>query len=373
LVPSGADGKGHVQVRHATRPSQKFQPLPAPTGAAPFHLALSDVLEPPALAGIRQSGQLVFHVAGDTGGINQAVPQQIVAMWMEHDLALAPPARPAFFYHLGDVVYFNGDADQYYPQFYEPYGSYAAPILAIPGNHDGDPSEPSVPSLAAFIENFCATTPHLTPEAREVDREAMIQPNVYWTLTDPLVTLVGLYTNVPEGGQLDDDQIAWLRSELADAPEDAALIVAMHHPIYSAESVHSGSAYLGEVLEGAVAQSGRVPDLVLAGHVHNYQRFVRTWHDRQVPFIVAGAGGYWHLHPIMKSAQQTPWQALPDVTLETYKKDRHGYLRLTVTSGAITGEYVTVPRPQESWSEGPVEVFDAFSVDLGTHTVTTTK
>jgi hypothetical protein len=75
----------------------------------------------------------------------------------------------------------------------------------------------------------------------------------------------------------------------------------------------------------------------------------------------------------MKSAQQTPWQALPDVVLETYKKDRHGYLRLTVTSAAITGEYVTVPRPQESWSKGPVEVFDAFSIDLTAHTVTTTK
>ena len=47
-----------------------------------------------------------------------------------------PP--PSFFYHLGDVVYFTGARSSYYDQFYDPYLHYAAPIFAIPGNHDGD-------------------------------------------------------------------------------------------------------------------------------------------------------------------------------------------------------------------------------------------
>lgn len=46
--------------------------------------------------------------------------------------------RPSFLYHLGDVVYFYGEASNYYPQFYEPYAFYPVPIFAIPGNHDGD-------------------------------------------------------------------------------------------------------------------------------------------------------------------------------------------------------------------------------------------
>ena len=46
---------------------------------------------------------------------------------------------PSFFYHLGDVVYNFGEAAYYYDQFYEPYRNYPAPILGIPGNHDGVP------------------------------------------------------------------------------------------------------------------------------------------------------------------------------------------------------------------------------------------
>jgi hypothetical protein len=45
---------------------------------------------------------------------------------------------PAFFYHLGDVVCYDGERGSYYPQFYEPYLHCPAPIFAIPGTHDTD-------------------------------------------------------------------------------------------------------------------------------------------------------------------------------------------------------------------------------------------
>jgi len=47
-----------------------------------------------------------------------------------------------------------------------------------------------------------------------------------------------------------------------------------------------------------------------------------------------------------------------------YVDDRHGYLRLTATARELHGDYVTVPRPQESWSHGPVTVADTFTVTL---------
>jgi acid phosphatase type 7 len=69
--------------------------------------------------------------------------------------------------------------------------------------------------------------------------------------------------------------------------------VAVHHPIYSAYGPHPGSQHLEGVLDQACAASGRVPDLVLTSHVHNYQRFAAPLGGRQsVPFIVAGGGGY---------------------------------------------------------------------------------
>ena len=52
----------------------------------------------------------------------------------------------------------------------------------------------------------------------------MTQPNVYWTLETPFVTFIGLYTNVPEGGWMDNNQIAWLQSELTAAPQNNSLV-----------------------------------------------------------------------------------------------------------------------------------------------------
>ena len=132
---------------------------------------------------------------------------------------------------------------------------------------------------------------------------------------------------------------------------------------------------MGGVLDAAVTASGRTPDLVMTGHVHNYQRFTRSVDGRQVPYIVAGAGGYWHLHYMAKDANGNPlpkpWPTPdPDVTLENYVDDRHGFLRLTVDAKSLKGEYVTVPRPQESWRNGPVATADTFTIDLAKHTVT---
>ena len=363
-----------VQRPFGARANQRFEPLPKPTGPYPYRVRIDDILGQDVVNSVRDAGRLIFHVAGDTGGVKHPVPQQIVAIQMSGDFSEDPADRPAFFYHLGDVVYYYGATREYYSQFYEPYDHYPAPIVAIPGNHDGDidPQDGSAPSLAAFVRNFCATHPYRTPEAGDAHRDAMTLPNVYWSLLAPFATIVGLYTNVPDGGVVDDDQASWLRAELAAAPDDAALIVAMHHPIFSASSHHAGNAHLGEVLDAAIEGAGRVPDLVVCGHVHNYQRFTRVYDGRQVPYVVAGGGGYWNLHPVKVDGKHPP-QPWPvpgrELTLERYCSKRHGFLRITAAPGQLRGEYITVPRPHESWEEGPVAVFDSFVVDLARHAV----
>ncbi len=145
---------------------------------------------------------------------------------MEHDFSNSGDVsgNPSFFYHLGDVVYYAGETENYYSEFYEPHRLYPAPIFAIPGNHDGDvdPLAPE-PSLSAFVRNFCAQAPVHTPEAKDVPRDAMTQPNVYWTLETELATIIGLYSNCPEGGQLSEPQTTWFESELKGAPTDRAV------------------------------------------------------------------------------------------------------------------------------------------------------
>ncbi len=370
--PAARYGQGaSIQQRPMARPSQVYRAAPLSMRPAPYHLALEAVLPPERIEHIRSTGRLVFHCIGDTGGVKSPEPQHIVVMHMERDFD-DPDAtnHPAFFYNLGDVVYYYGEAQQYYAQFYDPMSHYPAPVFAIPGNHDGETFKEEEPTLSAFVENFLALEPHRTKESGDATRDAMTQPHVYWTLEAPFATFVGLYSNVPEGGVLEDEQVAWLEGELATAPFDKALIVSVHHPIYSADDHHSGSPYIAEILDRAIQKSGRKPDIVLTAHVHNYQRFTRVLDDYEIPYIVAGSGGYWHLHTVIQEhgrPLETP-VLIPDmgVTLESYSDDRHGYMRFEAAEGTLKGEYFTVPRPQESWS-APAVLHDSFTIDLKQH------
>jgi hypothetical protein len=81
--------------------------------------------------------------------------------------------------------------------------------------------------------NFCASEDEITVDAGDIDRDAMIQPNVYWTLNVPFVTIIGLYSNVPDGGVIKDDEFNWFKGELESAPKDKALIISVHHAPFS--------------------------------------------------------------------------------------------------------------------------------------------
>ncbi len=355
--------------------SSPLQPLPTPTGFPPFHLSLDSVLSATAIQRIQQSGRLVLHAVGDTGGVNTPTPQEVVARYMEQDFATTGDLsrNPSFFYHIGDVVYYAGETANYYAEFYEPYNQYPAPIVAIPGNHDGDvnPNAPEA-SLAAFVRNFCAKIPVHTPEAQDSPRQAMTQPNVYWTLEAELATIIGLYSNCPEGGELDQTQIAWFQEELAAAPRNQALIVAVHHPIYSAYGPHPGSQPLNAVLEAACQASGRTPDLVLTGHVHNYQRFTAPLAGRTINFIVAGAGGYnQQLHMLAKefNATKVPIQmAGSPGTLQSFCDTNHGYLVIQITAASIHCEYRALPNvdPNLPAAKLPAaKVYDTVDIPIG--------
>ena len=361
--------------RYIVRPTQEGydtqpkQPLPPPTGQPPYHLSIDQVLPTATLQTIQSSGRLVFHTAGDTGGLDLN-DQAIVIERMIQDCNVPDPsACPAYFYHLGDVVYFFGQADGYANQFYQAYQYYPPHILAIPGNHDGaiDPSNPSATSLAAFVNNFCAPMARLNPEAGDTGRHAMIQPNVYWTLDTPFATFIGLYTNVPEGGWMDDKQIAWFENELRTAPTNKALILAMHHSIYTGDLVHGPGKFVGPMLENAIQQTGRLPDIVLSGHVHDYQRFTRKINGRDLPFVVAGGGGYPNLYPLSESGTLPQPTPIPGVTLENYCYDRNGYLLMEVTAQTIKGEYFTVPRYGQPDTPPQPQPFDSFTLNWQTH------
>ena len=323
-----------------THRSQRFQPLPAPLGDPPYHYDLATI-RPDISQTVIQNGHLTFHVVGDTGGVKNPDSQRHVAAAMKTDLNLPVEQRPVFFYHLGDVVYYNGEYSQYYDQFYEPYDHYDAPIFSIPGNHDGDPIDATQTSLDGWIAYFMTATPHVDPASQDAPRVTISQPNVYFSLLTPFATIIGAYSNVPEHGSVDSVQQQWLTNEFATAPKDKALLVAVHHPVYSFDDHHSGSPRMADFIQHAINDSRRLPNLVLTAHVHNYQRIERSLVDGvKTPFLVLGMGGSYHLHGM--NADPGATDSATGASLIAGDHSHYGYATLTIDANTISGSVTTV-------------------------------
>lgn len=347
--------------------SYKFQPLPKPSGAYPYHLSLHDVVKDVA------DNKMVFHMTGDTGSVRNPGSQRHIANLMARQYEEAANAdKPKFLYHLGDVVYSHGEAQNYYDQFFEPYSQYPGPIVAIAGNHDSDvnPAAPvAYQSLDAFTTVFCDTVSRPLTLSREIKRDSMIQPNIYWTLNTPLATIIGLHTNVPKYGVITPEQRDWFIAELrlADLQRPGkAIILCMHHAPYSADTNHGASIPMIDFLEDVFDETGIRPDVVFSGHVHNYQRFNKQYNDGVViPYVVAGTGGFDELHPVALTDNEnfTPEDSrFENVSLEYSCDTRHGFLKVTIekidNQIAITGEYYTAT------DEGTSELSDKFSITV---------
>src|ERR1700691_6242570 len=370
-IPAGAGQPGFAQPHPSPDPTgfknpvtdqsdkelAKVAPVPQPVGgtAEPI-LTLAQVYGSAGAAktaAIEQAGQIVFHSVGDTGSAEGPSTQSLVADKMISDFTEANSAdTPSFFYHSGDVVYYFGEATYYYDQFCEPYRSYPAPIVAIPGNHDGvvyaaDPA----PTLAAFLANFCAPNFAPSPDAGGLARTTMIQPGVYFTFDAPFVRILGLYSNVledpgvisSEGGtnSLDDRQIDFLTTALKRVKSEnytGAVIIAVHHPPFTGDTTHGGSPQMLADIDSACTAAGVWPHAVFSGHAHNYQRFTRTVNSMQIPYLIAGCGGHSPLSA-MRGTYRTPYKVDDTLTLESYDDTDYGYLRLVVNAQTLTIEF----------------------------------
>ncbi|HEX3625568.1 MAG TPA: metallophosphoesterase [Verrucomicrobiae bacterium] len=280
-----------------------LHPIPPVRGDSTFTLA--DVIGQTGSDEVAAAGEIIIHIAGDTGvpeGEHET-KQMMVADAMSKDYNANNPGKsPAFFFHVGDVIY-GSAPNSYLDQFYRPYIHYPGKIVAIPGNHDGETSA----KLSDFQTYFCADSQQVPPMAGSIFRQTVNQPGVYWCLDAPFVQIIGLYSNSAEnpgfisGPKIGQDQKNWLAKTLKtlkaarDKGTRKALLFATHHPPYSSGG-HSGSPEMLADIDDACQQAGIMPDAHFSGHAHSLQHYTRTvpfnGKTLKIPYVVSGCAGH---------------------------------------------------------------------------------
>ena len=272
-----------------------------------------------------ERGSLRLLAAGDTGEGDRS---QVVTTPAVGGLAADADAMVI----LSDVVYPAGSVNQYAGKVHFPYRDVAAPILAVPGNHDW------YDLLEGFMAHFCGAA-ESAPEARmgllqrllwrrgeardagaaaaedrlrELPGFNLTQPGPYWTLDCDGVRFVAIDTGID--GSIDDAQGRWLAAVSSD-PRPKLLLTGK--PL-----VVNGCArrYAIEWKDPAAARFATVGELVRApehnyvaaigGDVHNYQRYLCELEDgRRQAYVVAGGGGaFMHAtHTIPRVAIEHPY------------------------------------------------------------------
>jgi hypothetical protein len=383
LTPDNFDqfSKQEISADTQQKGLEELQPVPPARSTTPMELGA--VIGTSAAQKIQQSGEIKFHTVGDTGGVHSPEFQFAVADAMADDVSNGV----SFWYHLGDVVYYFGQDQYYFEQFYDPYRNYNAPIFAIPGNHDAVLfSGETAKSLDAFIGNFCTATPARNKDSQGAVRTTMDQPGVYFVLNAPFVKFIGLYSNTSEGategvlagGKVGNSQLDFLSQQLAAAKAERAkgqgraLIIATHHPPFTGSPFHVPSPTMLGQIDKACDAAGIWPDLHLSGHSHLYERYTRTAGGKQIAYVVAGMGGFYNLtglkHGSKVPAPKTPASGTDasgnPLRMDVYDDTAFGFVRITVSATSITGEFVTVNPTSRKTALG-----DSFVIDLKAGTV----
>ncbi|MBS1504827.1 MAG: hypothetical protein JST32_22390 [Bacteroidetes bacterium] len=139
-----------------------------------------------------------------------------------------------------------------------------------------------------------------------------------------------------------------------------ALIIAVHHPPFSTGTHSSSSEMLADIDE-TCKNANIMPDVVLAAHSHNYQRYTRYYPfngvNMQIPFVVCGCGGRAVENVAPATGIRTGDHSF-DKSAKTY-----GYLKLTVDPGTVRIQFYEVMQDSK-------QIFDDITVDLQTNKMT---
>jgi Icc-related predicted phosphoesterase len=183
--------------------------------------------------------------------------------------------KPAFVAISGDLVLAGGN-DENWVEWDNETAAWAKakiPVLPALGNHEiyGDPAK----ALPNYFRHF-----------------PKLKGNHYYSARAGNVQVLTLDSNLPE---LTGPQSVWLKTMLDDlAPDVDFVLIMLHHPPYTHSQPEALGGHPPRATEIALAswleekqKSLRAKLLVVAGHVHNYERYEHNG----VMYVVSGGGG----------------------------------------------------------------------------------
>ena len=328
---------------------------------------------------VKQNGSVVFQAEALSRkpGAHRMVVFGDAANGSKEQSAIAKAvlaAQPDAVFITGDLVYGRGRAEEYRKHFFPVYNSEDVPLMrrvpmiGVVGNHDvpfakyADASayfaywsQPlNGPLLKAGEANAAPVTAGVHDAVVAAAGSAFPRMGsfsfdygkVHWTVMDsnPYVDW--------ESPKLR----AWLEADLKAAKGAAWRIVALHHPLFQSSQSHSEDQWMRPI-SPILEQYG--VDVVLAGHVHNYQRSAplhfkptkvsqrghpvagdftvdeafdgkTVTHAKGIVHIVTGAGGA-ELYDPWQTDAKASWQPWT----RTFISDRHSFTVLDVAGKTL--------------------------------------
>ncbi len=245
--------------------------------------------------------------------------------------------RPAAVFIDGDLPWHGIDAD--YAQYLEETRRWAAagiPIHPTLGNH-----EFANCAEAVCLERWWAAFPELRGRR--------------WYSLTPAPGIEAIMLDSDASLQAGSEQRSWLEERVgALSAQVRFVLIVLHHPPVADLQIGPAAGHnprpneraLAEYLEAA-APGTRARFVVVAGHVHNYERFARG----AVTYLVSGGGGA-HPYPVVRGAD--------DLYQGTELINYH-YLRFELGGDGLNAEMVRLD-PQSAATSPRWEVRDRFAI-----------
>jgi 3',5'-cyclic AMP phosphodiesterase CpdA len=230
--------------------------------------------------------------------------------------------RPDAILISGDVPWHGGEKDDYtrFRSETEVWRSRGLRVIPALGNHEFSQYLPE-----ACLENWWTTFPELRGKRWYV---AEIARSVRVIALDSMSPLT-------EGSE----QLTWLNDTVTGLPPAVEfVIVTLHHPpvadiqtrLRLDHNPRPNEIALAEYLKQASASS-QARFIVVAGHIHNYERFLQD----DVVYLVSGGGG-----AVPYEVDRTPSDLYKGIDFPNYH-----YVRLTIAPGRLKGEMYRLDEP----------------------------